>query len=128
MEEIKKAFSEDSSQFDSALAHINELVDGRSTDLDELQSSLTKLLQAQESLAQSTGRFNKINGDYLTDIVQNEERLGEDSYRKEFSNVEYNNEQVQGASRKVQNVDDRIAQIKTYIHRVEDLINMARRF
>ena len=128
VEEIKKAFSEDSSQFDSALAHINELVDGRSTDLDELQSSLTKLLQAQESLAQSTGRFNKINGDYLTDIVQNEERLGEDSYRKEFSNVEYNNEQVQGASRKVQNVDDRIAQIKTYIHRVEDLINMARRF
>ena len=128
VEEIKKAFSEDSSQFDSALAHINELVDGRSTDLDELQSSLTKLLQAQESLAQSTGRFNKINGDYLTDIVQNEERLGEDSYRQEFSNVEYNNEQVQGASRKVQNVDDRIAQIKTYIHRVEDLINMARRF
>lgn len=128
VEKIKKAFSEDSSQFDSALAHINELVDGRSTDLDELQSSLTKLLQAQESLAQSTGRFNKINGDYLTDIVQNEERLGEDSYRKEFSNVEYNNEQVQGASRKVQNVDDRIAQIKTYIHRVEDLINMARRF
>ena len=50
------------------------------------------------------------------------------SYRQEFSNVEYNNEQVQGASRKVQNVDDRIAQIKTYIHRVEDLINMARRF
>lgn len=128
VEKIKKAFSEDSSQFDSALAHINELVDGRSTDLDELQSSLTKLLQAQESLAQSTGRFNKINGDYLTDIVQNEERLGEDSYRKEFSNVEYNNEQVQGASRKVQNVDDRIAQIKTYIHRVEDLINVARRF
>lgn len=128
VEKIKKAFSEDSSQFDSALAHINELVDGRSTDLDELQSSLTKLLQAQESLAQSTGRFNKINGDYLTDIVQNEERLGEDSYRKEFSNVEYNNEQVQGASRKVQNVNDRIAQIKTYIHRVEDLINMARRF
>lgn len=128
VEKIKKAFSEDSSQFDSALAHINELVDGRSTDLDELQSSLTKLLQAQESLAQSTGRFNKINGDYLTDIVQNEERLGEDSYRQEFSNVEYNNEQVQGASRKVQNVDDRIAQIKTYIHRVEGLINTARRF
>ena len=69
-----------------------------------------------------------MNGDYLTDIVQNEEQLGEDSYRQEFSNVEYNNEQVQGASRKVQNVDDRIAQIKTYIRRVEDLINMARRF
>lgn len=128
VEKIKKVFSEDSSQFDSALAHINELVDGRSTDLDELQSSLTKLLRAQESLTQSTGRFNKINGDYLTDIVQNEERLGEDSYRQEFSNVEYNNEQVQGASRKVQNLDDRIAQIKTYIRRVEDLINMARRF
>lgn len=32
------------------------------------------------------------------------------SYRQEFSNVEDNNEQVQGASRKVQNVDDRIAQ------------------
>lgn len=128
VEKIKKVFSENLGQFDSALAHINELVDGRSTDLDELQSSLTKLLRAQESLAQSTGRFNKANGDYLTDIVQNEEQLGEDSYRQEFSNVEYNNEQVQGASRKVQNVDDRIAQIKTYIHRVEDLINMARRF
>ncbi len=128
VEKIKKVFSEDSSQFDSALAHINELVDGRSTDLDELQSSLTKLLQAQESLAQSAGRFNKVNGDYLTDIVQNEEQLGEDSYRQEFRNVEYNNEQVQGASRKVQNVDDRIAQIKTYIHRVEDLMDTMRRF
>ena len=100
MEKIKKAFSEDSSQFDSALADINVLVDGRSTDLDELQSSLTKLLQAQESLAQSTKRFNKVNGDYLTNIVQNEEQLGEDSYRQEFSNVEDNNEQVQGASKK----------------------------
>lgn len=128
VEKIKKVFSENLGQFDSALAHINELVDGRSTDLDELQSSLTKLLQAQESLAQSTGRFNKANGDYLTDIVQNEEQLGEDSYRQEFSNVEDNNEQVRGASRKVQNVDDRIAQIKTYIRRVEDLTNMARRF
>ena len=128
VEKIKKAFSEDSSQFDSALADINVLVDGRSTDLDELQSSLTKLLQAQESLAQSTKRFNKVNGDYLTNIVQNEEQLGEDSYRQEFSNVEDNNEQVQDASKKVQNVDDRIAQIKTYIRRVEDLTNMARRF
>ena len=100
VEKIKKAFSEDSSQFDSALADINVLVDGRSTDLDELQSSLTKLLQAQESLAQSTKRFNKVNGDYLTNIVQNEEQLGEDSYRQEFSNVEDNNEQVQGASKK----------------------------
>ena len=80
-------------------------------------------MQAQESLAQSTGRFNKANGDYLNGIVQNEEQLGEDSYRQEFSNVEDNNEQVQGASRKVQNVDDRIAQIKTYIHRVEDLMD-----
>ena len=128
VEKIKKDFSADSSQFDSALAHINELVDGSSTDLDELQSSLTKLLQAQESLAQSTGRFNKVNGDHLTDIVQNEERLGEDSYRQEFSNVEDNNEQVQGASRKVQNVDKRIAQIKTYIHQVEDLMDAMRRF
>ena len=128
VEKIKKVFSENLGQFDSALAHINELVDGRSTDLDELQSSLTKLLQAQESLAQSTKRFNKVNGDYLTNIVQNEEQLGEDSYRQEFSNVEDNNEQVRGASRKVQNVDDRIAQIKTYIRRVEDLTNMARRF
>lgn len=128
VEKIKKVFSEDSSQLDSALAHINELVDGRSTDLDELQSSLTKLLQTQELLAQSTGRFNRVNGDYLTDIMQNEEQLGEDSYRQEFSNVEDNNEQIQGASRKVQNVDDRIAQIKTYIHRVEDLMDTMRRF
>ena len=85
-------------------------------------------MQAQESLAQSTGRFNKVNGDYLTDIVQNEERLGEDSYRQEFSDVEDNNEQVQGASMKVQNVDGRIAQIKTYIHRIEDLMDTMRRF
>lgn len=128
VEKIKKVFSEDSGQFDSALAHINELVDSRSTNLDELQSSLTKLLQAQELLAQSTGRFNKANGNYLTIIVQNEEQLGEDSYRQEFSNIENNNEQVQSASRKIQNVDDHIAQIKTYIRRVEDLINMTRRF
>lgn len=42
--------------------------------------------------------------------------------------VENNNEQVQDASRKVQNVDDRIAQIKTYIRRVENLMDTTRRF
>ena len=119
---------EDSSLFDSTLAHINELVDNRSTDLDELNSSLTKLLQAQESLAQSAGKFNEANANYLTDIVQGEEQLGEESYRQEFSNVEDNNEQVQTASKKVQNVDDRISQIKTYISRVEDLMETMRRF
>ena len=62
-------FSECSSSFDSALAHIDELVGSRSTDLDDLQLSLTRLLQAQESLAHSVGKFNSANADYLTDVV-----------------------------------------------------------
>lgn len=128
VEKIKRIFSEDSSQFDSALANIDELIDGKSTNLDELQSSLTRLLQDQESLAQSAGRFNGANANYLTNLVQNEEQLAGASYQQEFSYVENNNEQVQDASRKIQNVDDRITQIKAYIRQVEDLINATEKF
>lgn len=128
LEKIKSVFSEDSSSFDSALAHIDELVSSRSTDLDDLQSSLTRLLQAQESLAHSTGKFNSANADYLTDVVQNEEQIGNNAYRQEFNSIEENNEQIQSASRKIHSTDDHIAQIRTYISRVEDLINAMRRF
>lgn len=128
LKKIKRSFSKDLGLFDSALVHINELVDNRSTDLDELNSSLTKLLQAQESLAQSAGKFNEANANYLTDIVQGEEQLGEESYRQEFSNVENNNEQIQSASKKVRNVEDRISEIKLYISKVEDLMDTMRRF
>lgn len=128
LEKIKSVFSEDSSSFDSALAHIDELVSSRPTDLDDLQSSLTRLLQAQESLAHSTGKFNSANADYLTDVVQNEEQIGNNAYRQEFNSIEENNEQIQSASRKIHSTDDHIAQIRTYISRVEDLINAMRRF
>ena len=128
LEKIKRVFSEDSTLFDSALDHINELIDNRSTDLDELQSSLTKLIQAQELLAQSTGKFNKANANYLTDIVQGKDQINEKFYQQEFSNMENNNKQIQSASRKIQNMDDHMVQIKTYISRIEDLMDAIRRF
>ena len=53
-------------------------------------------------------RFNKVNSDYLTDIMQNEEQIGEDSYWQEFNSVEYNNVQIQSVSSKVQDAYDRM--------------------
>lgn len=124
----KSVFSECSSSFDSALAHIDELVGSRSTDLDDLQLSLTRLLQAQESLAHSVGKFNNANADYLTNVVQNEEQIDNNIYRQEFDSIKENNEQIQSASRKIDNVDDHIAQLRTYIHGVEDLTTEMRKF
>lgn len=128
LEKIKSVFSECSSSFDSALAHIDELVGSRSTDLDDLQLSLTRLLQAQKSLAHSVGKFNSANADYLTDVVQNEEQIDNNIYRQEFDSIKENNEQIQSASRKIHNVDGHIVHLRTYIHGVESLTTEMRKF
>ena len=130
-EELNKAkdiFLEDSSLFASALSNMDELVSGRSTNLDKLRFGLAKLMRAQESLAHSAGGFSQANADYLLALVQNEEQFGDRIYSQELDDVEDNNEQIQLASRRIHDVDDYVARLKTYIGRIEDLMAEMGRF
>lgn len=128
LEKAKRTFLEDSSTFDKALSQINELVENRSMDIDLLQTQLDNLIRANKDLYSSTEHFASQNIDYESTLAQGREFLSEDDYKTRQEQIGDNEDATLAASKKLNNVNDRIAQIRRYISAVDDTLTAFRRF
>ncbi|MDO5451531.1 MAG: hypothetical protein Q4F56_00365, partial [Candidatus Saccharibacteria bacterium] len=128
LEKAKRVFQEDSDAFDKALSQINELVENHSMDIDSLQTQLSNLIRANEDLYSSTGRLATQNVNYESTIAQGREFLNEDDYRARQEQISENEDSALVASKKHNDANDRIAQIRRYISAVDDALTAFRRF
>ncbi len=128
LEKAKRVFREDSDNFDKALSQINELVENHSMDIDSLQTQLSNLIRANEDLYSSTGQLAVQNVNYELTVVQGQEFLSEDDYRARQEQISENEDVALATSKKLDDANDRIAQIRRYISAVDNALTAFRRF
>lgn len=120
LERVKNNFADSSSEFDSALLNMNELIDSKSYDLDELQDRLNALIRARDELIEYTGSFSSENKKYESDIFASRSLFSEEEFKSEQIAIDDNDESIKKSSNKIAMADDRISKIKTYISNIED--------
>lgn len=126
LDRAKNRLDESSSGIDELNHRLDQIFEEKRFDEDELAYLRSNLYNAAEELYAASAKFDQTNQEYEAFVVQKKDQFSDADYRIGRISAEENDDRVKAERRKAAAAEDRCAELRNLLSRLEELNRMSR--